>query len=904
MSQEQKHHNSQSAYVASFIEEHTRERILPNGLRVIAVQTGMAPRVMLKLAYSVGSAYEQPGERGLAHLLEHMIFKGTALPDGTVQMSETDVAEIARTYGANTNAYTSYDVTAYYFALDSRNWKEMLPVLADCMAHARFDDEHLASEIKAVVNELRMGRDNVMRSALALAVSDLLEQNHPYSAPVIGYIEDLTSLTGARLRAFYEKNYCPSKAALLVIGDIDLDDALDAGEKALASLPRRVLAPVSPVVPLPSKNVLSPLIRIFPREVAQEQLLYVWRIPGARDVRAAVTGGLLSFALGGRKTSRLAQRLIASEQCAYSVNTFTYELALTDFLFIIITPIDGQADRCRELVFEEITRLMEHGVTPDEQVAYSAQYAQRLVSMLQSPDSYAGTLASQFVLGRGGLGAVAALRAIDTLTSDEVAAYAQVFLRSDASCFVHILPLAPAQRPLWQDHIALSEQEYTHLLSLYSRTAPLEQPRKALTLRAPRPLNVRIPHPTTVCDLSQRMTAIIREEWSVPQVSVVATLRSSEFISGVEYACSAILSFMFAERLNPAERAAIHEPFEAVGAQFHAGLTGWVLVSMPLEYRSLLAHVANIYRTPQWDEALFEYCKNKLRNLYGQMSTQLPLRGGMDVRSLLYGESHPYGRSFAAAVEAAERVTLADVQAFYRTYIVGQEWVFSVVGAIDVAEATKALEDMWKWCAATGTYQRKTIPALSETHVVRSIDIPMLTDQVFVGYAAPIGHTATLRERCAAYLATIICFEGLGARMFRVREETGLFYGVQGNFLFEASRGQYGMTISALLTKENVQPFEEVMYQLLARWQREGVSEAELISARQTALTNQLQVLSSQVALASYYLQTIYLADRSWGYIDDMFDTLATITADEVATHLAKALPHGTLARVRVGMSA
>ena len=167
-------------------EDKITKVVLDNGLTVLVCNQGTAPKVLVQIAYDVGSAIEQEGERGLAHLLEHMIFKGTQ------KMAEGDIDAIARKYGADFNAFTSHDMTSYYFETDANNWQPFLPILADCMQNARFSDQHLASEVKAVIQELRMYSDSHWHVMLDHAFTTLFPANHPYHHPIIGYKEDLS----------------------------------------------------------------------------------------------------------------------------------------------------------------------------------------------------------------------------------------------------------------------------------------------------------------------------------------------------------------------------------------------------------------------------------------------------------------------------------------------------------------------------------------------------------------------------------------------------------------------------------------------------------------------------------------------------------------------------------------
>ena len=131
-----------------------RKKILKNGLTVLVLPSSNIPKVSVQLWYNVGSKDEQSGQKGIAHLIEHMIFKGTK------KLSESDINLIVNKLSGYCNAFTSYDYTGYLFDFPSEHWHESLPMLADCMKNCTMKEDFLNSELKAVIQELKMYKDN------------------------------------------------------------------------------------------------------------------------------------------------------------------------------------------------------------------------------------------------------------------------------------------------------------------------------------------------------------------------------------------------------------------------------------------------------------------------------------------------------------------------------------------------------------------------------------------------------------------------------------------------------------------------------------------------------------------------------------------------------------------------
>jgi zinc protease len=134
------------------------KKVLKNGMTVLVHQVHTIPKVSIQLWYNVGSKDENTGERGIAHLLEHMVFKGTQ-HNGAIYLSESDLDMTTHMLSGSCNAFTSYDYTGYLFNFPSHHYKEAFPILADCMSNCRFDDQMLNSEMKAVIQELKLNKD-------------------------------------------------------------------------------------------------------------------------------------------------------------------------------------------------------------------------------------------------------------------------------------------------------------------------------------------------------------------------------------------------------------------------------------------------------------------------------------------------------------------------------------------------------------------------------------------------------------------------------------------------------------------------------------------------------------------------------------------------------------------------
>ena len=192
---------------------------LGNGLQVIVLPSRRAPIVTQVLIYKVGGADEVVGRTGIAHFLEHMMFKGTAT------LGPGEFSKIIARNGGRENAFTDFDITGYHQTIAADRLEMVMRMEADRMANLRVVEKELTPERQVVLEERRMRTENVPSSLLDEAVREqLFGRNKPYGMPVSGYVDDVKRLGAGDLAAFYKKHYAPNNAVLIVAGDTDPDD--------------------------------------------------------------------------------------------------------------------------------------------------------------------------------------------------------------------------------------------------------------------------------------------------------------------------------------------------------------------------------------------------------------------------------------------------------------------------------------------------------------------------------------------------------------------------------------------------------------------------------------------------------------------------------------------------------
>mgnify|MGYP006278945913 CR=1 FL=1 len=211
----------------SKVEEFT----LDNGLRVITYEMHTTPVIYSRLTYDVGAKYEPYGQTGISHIVEHMMFKGTKrFPKGTI-------AELISSNGGIFNAFTSNDITVYYELLPKNRIELAFDIESERMHKCEFDPDEFESEIQVIAQERRQRTENSAKGKRREEVNTLIFKNHPYRQPVIGWMEDILSITRDQAHDYYKKYYTPNNATLVLCGDFDTEEILKKVEKYFGDIP-------------------------------------------------------------------------------------------------------------------------------------------------------------------------------------------------------------------------------------------------------------------------------------------------------------------------------------------------------------------------------------------------------------------------------------------------------------------------------------------------------------------------------------------------------------------------------------------------------------------------------------------------------------------------------------------
>ncbi|WP_147109386.1 pitrilysin family protein [Tateyamaria sp. syn59] len=348
---------------------------LDNGMQVVVVEDNRAPVLQHMVWYKAGSADEPAGASGVAHFLEHLMFKATdTLADG--EFSSTVAAN-----GGRDNAFTSYDYTAYFQRVAADRLELMMRMEADRMRNINFTDENVRAERGVILEERNQRTDSNPRALLSEQMNAAQYVNHRYGIPIIGWRHEMEELSMQDLRDFYDTHYYPNNAILVVSGDVTPEEVRTLADKYYGVIPASPDVVERDRVEEPPQNVERRLVFRDAR-VAQEYVsrsyLAPERDPGDQETAAALT--LLAEVLGGGQTSYMTEKLQFEQQKAVFSGAFYRGTSLDDTTFdVVIVPVPGVSlDEAEAAMDETLAQFLQDGVDPEqlERIKYQLRASQ------------------------------------------------------------------------------------------------------------------------------------------------------------------------------------------------------------------------------------------------------------------------------------------------------------------------------------------------------------------------------------------------------------------------------------------------------------------------------------------------------------------------------------------------
>ncbi len=415
-----------------------REHILSNGMKVLLVEVPKAPVATVQVWYKVGSRNEVMGRAGLSHMLEHMMFKGTAkYPKGSFSRT-------IRKSGGIDNAFTSQDFTAYFENLAADRVELALELEADRMQGLILDDSEFQTEREVVKEERRLRTEDDPQGALVEALFAQAFLSHPYHWPVIGWFADLDAMTLEDLQRHYDTFYSPNNATLIVVGDIKADALLPTIKQLFEPIPKGP----SPKQALSAEPEQRGERRFLLKREAQVPFVMMgFRVPNYSSEDSYALD-ILESILSHGKSSRLYQSLVYDQKNSLAVGA-EYSLMQADpslFYFYSLVSPGAKVEVVEEALQHEITRLQSE---PPSELELQRAKNQVEASRIFEQDSnfrHAMLLGQSESIGAGWRRVDQFLERIRAVSAKDIQRVAKQYLTQDNRTVGLLVPL-PSKQP-------------------------------------------------------------------------------------------------------------------------------------------------------------------------------------------------------------------------------------------------------------------------------------------------------------------------------------------------------------------------------------------------------------------------------------------------------------------------
>lgn len=872
--------------------EGITEYRLDNGLQVLLFPDASRPQVTVNITYFVGSRHEAYGETGMAHLLEHLVFKGT--PD------HPDIMKELTERGAQPNGTTSFDRTNYFEVLpatgDNLAWA--LGMEADRMVNSFIAKEDLDSEMTVVRNEMESGENNPTGILFqrVLATQYLW---HNYGKSTIGARSDVENVPIERLQAFYRRYYQPDNAMLVVAGDFDPAEALDLIVEKFGSIPRpertgdMLLYPTYTREPVQDGERMVTLRRVGDVQVVMSSYHMP---PGSHEDYAAVD--VLSFVLGDAPSGRLYKALV-EPQIASAVGAAAFQLREAGPLLTFAqVRKEGDLDAAWRAKNEVIDGLRANPVTGEEVERAKAAKLRQIQLAFNNSTSIALQLSEWAAMGDWRLFFLHRDR-LEKLTADDVNRAVQAYLKPDNRTVGIFRPTdAPdrAQIPDVPDVVAM-------LAGYAGREAVA-----AGETFDPSPANVDAR--TTTFTLANGLQVALLPKATRGEAAVVR-LRMSLGDEGSlrgRAAAGNLAGAMLMRGTQTRTRQQIRDEMDRLKAQGSVGGSATQGVGQVTTVRQSVADVirlvADLARHPAFPEAEFQTLKDQqLAALEEQRSEPTALAQIALMRALdPWPEDHPrYTPTVDEEVRRVEAVTLDQVRAFHADFYGPQAGNLVVVGDFDPAEVRAVIEEAFGDWKSPRPFARIATPFRDVAADKIVIETPDKANAIFFAR-----QNLQLNEADPDYPAMILAGYMIGGGVLnsrlarRIRVQDGLSYGAGGDISGHPVDRAGTFMAYAIHAPENGDRVETAFREEIQKVLDEGFTAEEVATSMQGLLEGRQLSRAQDASLAGQISNNLYF-ERTFKHDADIEAKIRALTLEEINAAVRRHLDLAKITVVKAG---
>ncbi len=870
------------------VEKRVIQTTLQNGLTLLVCPKKDAEKVSIQLWYNVGSKHEKSGERGIAHFIEHMIFKGTS------RLTESDINLVTSKLSGVCNAFTSYDYTGYLFDIPVANWDKVLPIMADCMQNCTFKQEHLNSEVKAVIQELKMYKDNYARTLSEVMVTNLFEA-HPYHYPIIGYKQDLWSVTRETLLAFYKKYYTPDNAVMIIVGDVNPCDVHEKIEQEFGSIPAGKGWNQEKFYH--NEDVQKKSVQLF-RDIKQPICTLVFLVPGIITKNEFALESL-AYVLANGRGSRLYKLLVDQLQLVVSVQAYIYDLFDKGVFFIEFNPHhEKDIPEITAKIQSELDAIAQGDVTLAE-VLRAQRFAQiDYQEMLEDTERQA------YAIGKSFLALQDPLYPFDygNVTTEQLQKDIQEIVQKNFSSVMchqgQVLPIPHKDLQLLNELQVISDAQDAQILDEKQREELVEEGEYVHSIILNPKKNAVYPKPEVII-LKNGLNVLVGANTAVDIVEIQLDMKASHYYDaagqeGIAY----VVSKLMLEGTKNYPGSLFAQTIESYGMSFSVSpglITTTVLkhdVEKALEF--LLELVTSAQFTQEAFEKVIAQTKVQMRKFWdtpNSLSVQL-------ARQAVY-KNHPYHKMIFGSEQSLESLTLQACQKYYQTMISPYQARLAIVGNVEKTLLQKIghIFEGWQQIVIQDlVYPVVTQPDNKEIIYHKNRDQIVL---VFAGVSLDRNHEDYDKVLLFNQIFTGGTLGSMSSRLYQLREQSGLFYTIGGSLLYGATKEPGMIMIKTIVSADRMHEAQQaICYEI--DHAIDTIQDDELQEAK-NAIINSFDGLyetNEQKASTFLFLQKYNLP---FDYFEKRVEALQKITTEQVQQAVKKFVTSSSMTVIKVG---
>lgn len=793
-----------------------QEKKLKNGLMLLMLEDHSAPVVTVQVWYRVGSRNEHVGIRGLAHLLEHMMFKGSK------NVGPEQHAQIIDSIGGRENAFTSEDATAYFDTVPSDRLSLALELEAERMQNACLDPTHFFKEREVVKEEIRRSQQNNPVGALLDRFRSVAFTVHPYNWTPGGTLADLDRIQLPDLQDFYRTYYVPNNAVLIVVGDTTFDQVQKLANKHFGPIPRQTDPPTVEVVE-PSQTGYRHEVLRFPTQLPF--LIGGYKVPEAAHQDSKVLEVISNLLCSG-KSSRLHQVLVRQQQLAIFAGAWNSK-QLDPGLFVVLagfTP-DKSPEQVETALLAEVERLSGGELAANELEKVKTQLLSEYIFKLTSIEQQGFEIGSAECIEKSYHNFLEGVDQYQHVSPEDVVRVTANYLNRSRLTTALLLSPEPGQD--------IQKEAATQVEEAERETASWPTAKRLLRPGRPSAAPIELPRvDKMVLANGLKIQIIGRHEQPVVYFNLIVPGGEVSVPPG-----KAGLTSLLTEMLTQGTQTKTADQIAAEVDRMGGSLSAWrddeyIRIQGRFLKRDLakgLELFADVALNPTFPAEELEKVRPQVEGGIRMKRDQPHSLAVEHLRYMLFGYQDPRGRP--ASLETEQSVSTEDIGVVYRQTFQPQGALLTVVGDIghdEIANLVNVGFSGWKKSAEVPVLPPD--PIAHKGRSIRLIDKPDLTQTTLV-----VGHIGIQRSD-PDYLPVILGNYALGGGGFssrlmkNLRSKGGKTYGVGSSF---AAGRRRGLFIAQTFTRSS--ETAATLEMLLAEIEsvlREGISNSELLAAK------------------------------------------------------------------------